>query len=99
MPRPKPCICHRHGDGQRRATATGMILLISSLDKTEDLAQALQETTSQGVQVCTGFTLAIAHLQAREFSAVVLDQLLLDADPGGSETACKHFGSAVPVYV
>jgi len=76
-----------------------MILLISSLDKTEDLAQALQETTSQGVQVCTGFTLAIAHLQAREFSAVVLDQLLLDADPGGSETACKHFGSAVPVYV
>ncbi len=76
-----------------------MILLISSLDKTQNLAQALQEATSEPVQVCRAFAEAMAQLQAQEFSAVVLDQLLLDADPDGGETAHKHFGSAVPVYV
>jgi len=76
-----------------------MILLISSLAKVQDLAQALQEETQERVQVCVAFVEAIAHLQAQEFSAVVLDQLLLDGDPDGGETARKHFGAAVPVYV
>jgi len=76
-----------------------MILLISSLAKAQDLAQALQEATSEPVQVCRAFAEASAHLQAQEFSAVVLDQLLLDGDPDGGETARKHFGSAVPVHV
>jgi len=76
-----------------------MILLLSLLNKAQDLAQALHEATSEPVQVCTGFAPAIAQLQVREYSAVVLDQLLLDVDPDGGESARKHFGSAVPVYV
>jgi hypothetical protein len=40
----------------------------------------------------------VAQLQAREFSAVVMDQLLLDAEPDDVETIVKHLGSAVPVY-
>ena len=76
-----------------------MILLISSLAKAQDLALALQEATSEPVQVCRGFAEVVARLQAQEFSAVILDQLVLDADPDGGETARKHFGNAVPVYV
>jgi len=76
-----------------------MILLISSLARVQDLAQALQEETQEPVQVCVTFAEAMAALQAREFSAVILDQLLLDGDPDGGETARKHFGSAIPVYV
>ena len=76
-----------------------MILLISPLAKAQDLVQALQEATSEPVQVGRAFGEAIAQLQTQAFSAVVLDQLLLDTDPDGGETARKHFGSAVPVYV
>lgn len=74
-------------------------MLISSLAKVVELGQTLQEATGEPVQACGAFGEAIAHLQAREFSAVILDQLLLDADPDGGETARKHFGGAVPVYV
>src|SRR5271167_353485 len=76
-----------------------MILLISSLEKAEDLGQSLQEETGEPVQVCATFALAVTHLQGAEFSAVVLDQLLMDAEPDGGETARKHFGRAVPVYI
>ncbi len=30
---------------------------------------------------------------------MVIDQLLLDAEPEGGETVLKHLGSAVPVYL
>jgi len=76
-----------------------MILLISSLGKAQGLVQALQEAVGEPVQFCHAFPEASAQLQSQEFSAVVLDQLLLDADPDEGETARKHFGAAVPVYV
>jgi hypothetical protein len=40
----------------------------------------------------------VEQLQAHEFSAAVIDQLLLDAEPDDVETILKHMGSAVPVY-
>lgn len=75
-----------------------MILLITSLAKAQDCANALQEVTAEPVQVAGNLREAVARLQAHEFSAVVLDQLLLDAEPDGVETIFKHLGSAVPVY-
>jgi hypothetical protein len=75
-----------------------MILLITSLAKAPDCAKALQEVTAEPVQVAGNLREAVAQLQAHEFSAVVLDQLLLDAEPDGVETIFKHMGSAVPVY-
>jgi hypothetical protein len=76
-----------------------MILLISSLEKAGSLGQSLQEETGEPVQVCATFALAVTQLQGAEFSAVVLDQLLMDAEPDAGETARKHFGRAVPVYI
>jgi len=75
-----------------------MILLITSLIKGQDCAKTLQEATAEPVQVAATLRQAVAQLQAHEFSAVVLDQLLLDAEPDGVETIFKHMGSAVPVY-
>ena len=75
-----------------------MILLITSLAKAQDCAKALQEVTAEPVEVAGNLREAVAQLQAHEFSAVVLDQLLLDAEPDGVETIFKHMGSAVPVY-
>jgi len=76
-----------------------MILLISSLLKAQEFVHALQEAAGEPVQSCSVFSDAIVQLQSQEFSAVILDQLLLDADPEEGEIARKHFGPAIPVYV
>jgi CheY-like chemotaxis protein len=75
-----------------------MILLITSLAKAQDCAKALQETTAEPVLVAASLSEALAQLQAHEFSAIVLDQLLLDAQPDDVETIFKHMGTAVPVF-
>jgi hypothetical protein len=75
-----------------------MILLITSLAKIQDCSNALQETTGEPVQVAASLGEAVTQLQAHEFSALVIDQLLLDAEPDDIETILKHMGTAVPVY-
>jgi len=76
-----------------------MILLISCVAKAQDCGQALQEATHEPVIVCASLQEAITQLKEKEFSAVVFDLLLLDAQPDESETVLKHLGSAVPVYL
>jgi len=75
-----------------------MILLITALVRAQDCAKALQEVAAEPVQVAANLREAVAQLQAHGFSAVVLDQLLLDAEPDEVETIFKHMGTAVPVY-
>jgi hypothetical protein len=75
-----------------------MILLITSLASAQDCAKALQEVTSEPVEVASSLREAVANLQTHEFSAAVIDQLLLDAEPDDVETIFKHMGSAVPVF-
>lgn len=77
----------------------GMILLITCIAKAQACAQALQEATSEPVTVCSALQEAVHQLKEKEFSAVVLDLLLLDAQPDEGETVLKHLGSAVPVYL
>ncbi|HLW88431.1 MAG TPA: hypothetical protein VKR57_08035 [Terriglobales bacterium] len=77
----------------------GMILLITCVAKAQECAQALQEATLEPVTVCTGLQEAARQLEVKEFSAVVFDLLLLDAQPDEGETVLKHLGSAVPVYL
>ncbi len=76
-----------------------MILLITCIAKAQECAQALGEATLEPVVVCTGLQEAVRELQEKEFSAVVFDLLLLDAQPDESDTVLKYLGSAVPVYL
>jgi hypothetical protein len=75
-----------------------MILLITSLAKGADCARALQDSTLEPAQVAATLAEAVSQLQANEFSAVVIDQLWLDAEPDGLDIILKHTGTAVPVY-
>ena len=76
-----------------------MILLITSVAKAQECAQALQTATNEPVMVCAGLQEAVLQLKEKEFSAVVLDLLLLDAQPDEHETVLKYIGSAAPVYL
>jgi hypothetical protein len=75
-----------------------MILVITSLAKAQDCAKALQDVAAEPVQVAATLPQAMAQLRAHEFSAVVIDQLLLDAEPDEVDTMVKHMGTAVPVF-
>jgi len=76
-----------------------MILLISALAKAHALARALQHASNEDVSVCSSSAEAVVNLQAQEFSAVIFDQQLLDADPDEGRAVLKHLGTAAPVYV
>jgi hypothetical protein len=76
-----------------------MILLISSLREANACKRALEDASGEPAQLCSDLHEAVACLATQEFSAVVLDQLLLDAQPDEADAVFKNLGSAVPVYV
>jgi signal transduction histidine kinase len=76
-----------------------MILLITSLSDASKCASALQEATDEAATIAPSLSEAVRRLQSQDYSAVILDQLLLDSEPDEAEVVFKHLGSAVPVYL
>lgn len=76
-----------------------MILLITALADAPKCADALQQATDETTSIAATLPEAVRQLQAQEFSAVVIDQLLLDSEPEQAEVMFKHLGPAVPVYL
>jgi hypothetical protein len=95
----KPLHFQRRRRGQSRAISSNMILLITCVAKAQECAKSLQEATLEPVTVCADLQEALRQLQEKEFSAVVFDLLLLDAQPEEGESVLKHLGAAVPVYL
>jgi len=76
-----------------------MILLITPSAKAQDCAKAIQEATAESAQVAATLRQAVTHLRAQEYSALVIDQSLLEAEPDESEMLLQHIGMAIPVHV
>jgi hypothetical protein len=74
-----------------------MILLLSAVNKARDCARALEEASHEPVEVCTTIEAAVVKLQQQEFSAVVLDELVIDSELDHGEAIYKHLGSALLV--
>ena|ERR1041384_124026 len=75
-----------------------MILLITPSAKVQECTKVLEEATSEAIQVAPTLRQAAAHLRAEEYSVVVLDQFLVEAEPEESDLVLQHVGSAVPMY-
>jgi hypothetical protein len=76
-----------------------MILLITHSAKAEECATAFQAATNEPAQTAASLRQAVTQLRAQEYSAVVIDQTTLDAEPDESEMLLQHIGAAMPVYV
>jgi hypothetical protein len=76
-----------------------MILLITSSSKAQECVHALQDATGEPAHVAASFRQAAILLRAQEYSALVLDQNLLEAEPDESEVMLEHAAAAIPVYV
>jgi len=76
-----------------------MILLIWSSERAPECARAIENTFQQLVKVVTTLQQAAKTLQASEFSAVLVDQWITEAEPGQADYLIHHLGRAVPVFV
>lgn len=75
-----------------------MILLITPSAKVQECTKVLEEATSEAMQVAPTLRQAAANLRSEEYSVVVLDQFLVEAEPEESDLVLQHVGSAVPLY-
>jgi hypothetical protein len=76
-----------------------MILLVTPAAKAQDCAVALQQATTEVAQVAGTLRQALTKLRAQEYSAVVVDQFLLEGDANECEIVMQHIGMAIPIYV
>src|SRR5437588_2071242 len=72
--------------GIGRANHSAMILLVTSSAKAQACAEAIQRATTETAQIATTFRRAATMLRAQEYSAVVIDESLLEREPAESET-------------
>ncbi len=77
----------------------GMILLITSSSRAQQCAMALEQGTGERTHVSGSLKTAIKALRDRQFAAVVIEQALVDADPGDAEVVLAETGAAIPVLV
>ena len=76
-----------------------MILLVTSIDRADQCARALNENTGEKVAVAENLRQAATLLRSESYLAVVFDQHILEIEPDEIDTAMQHLGTAIPVQV
>jgi DNA-binding NtrC family response regulator len=77
----------------------GMILVIGPSSGAEKCATALAGALGQQVDTANAVQPAVALARTKEYTAVVMDQQMLDREASGVEALFRHSGRAVPVLV
>lgn len=76
-----------------------MILLITSSPRAKECAGLIQEAMGEATGCAESMRVASKLLRSGEYSALVIDQYLVECDPIGTEVLLQHAGAALPVYV
>jgi len=76
-----------------------MILLITPSARGLECAATLTEATGNETHWAENLPQAVARLREQTYSAVVLDQFLLENEPGESDQVLEHLDTAFPVYL
>src|SRR5919198_1915372 len=76
-----------------------MILLITPSARGPECAHAIEDATNHPTHVSATLQDAVTHLREQEYSAVVVDQFLLETEPDESDQMLQHLEGAFPVYV
>jgi signal transduction histidine kinase len=76
-----------------------MILLITPSHRGSECATAIETALAQPAQAVKSFQEAAVCLRAHNYSAVVIDECLLDADPDQAGLVLQHIQAASPVYI
>jgi hypothetical protein len=76
-----------------------MILLVTSSNRRVECGTALEQTVGESVEVCESVRKASSMLRNNEYSAVVMDDPMVEVDADALEALLNNLGLAVPVYV
>jgi hypothetical protein len=76
-----------------------MILFITSSPRGQDCAAALEHAVGEQVELSINLKRANALLRGSEYSAVVIDEPLVETEPEGIDALLRNSGLAIPVYV
>jgi hypothetical protein len=76
-----------------------MILLVTSSNRRVECGAALEQAIGESVEVCESVRKASSMLRNNEYSAVVMDDPMVEADGDALESLLNNLGLAVPVYV
>ena len=76
-----------------------MILLITNSSHGQECAATLLAATKIKTILAADIRSALARLRDQEFSAVVIDESLLEPSAKSIDMLVKHLGRAVPVFV
>jgi CheY-like chemotaxis protein len=78
---------------------TQTVLLVTSIAGAENCASAIGRQLGLAVELAQNRRAALAALRRREYSVMVLDEGLIEADPAGAEVLWQQAGLAIPVQV
>jgi hypothetical protein len=76
-----------------------MILLITSSARGSECVDSLRAATGLETHWAQSLQDAATRLREQTYSAVVIDQFLLENDPAESDRMIEHLGTAFPVYL
>jgi hypothetical protein len=76
-----------------------MILLTTPSARGQQCADSLHAATGEETHWAQNPQEAATHLRERTYTAVVIDQFLLETEPQESEQMIEHLGTAFPVYI
>jgi hypothetical protein len=76
-----------------------MILLIWSSERARDYAFSIEHAVQEPVQIASSLHEGCDRLRSDEFSAVIVDQWVTEAEPEPTSILFDHLGPAVPVFV
>jgi hypothetical protein len=76
-----------------------MILLITPSARGQECAATLKESTGNETHWAENLAQAVARLREQTYSAVIIDQFILENEPAESEQVLEHLDTAFPVYI
>ena len=75
------------------------VLIISPMAEAQTFAVSLADTLGYPVEVAATHRAGLAALRRRDYSVVVLDGSMAEANPAGAELLWRNCGMAVPVQI
>jgi hypothetical protein len=76
-----------------------MILLITPSDRGQQCADSIRVATGEETNWARNLQEAVTCLRQQTYSAVVIDQFLIESEPEEGERIIEHLGTAFPVYI
>ena len=75
-----------------------MVLLITASKNATQFIAASDHDLGEQVELAASLQQGAVKLKAAEFSAIVVDQSLLDVNPDASDALWQYAGTAIPVF-